>query len=627
MKKSPKTTGVPTSSKQCNFSHTFILQVTDGFGYPLPGTEFPLTVELIRLAKGVFSLKIPQFNFQTTDQISPISVVDFVAINGGYVITQSNPLPKKLRPTEAQNYVLANNDAWLVPLPDPNNPPFPTADTPAFNFSINIFGQVFISAQSVLDGIIPQGGHTSMGTSVLYTPGRNPLRKIKLDSFPIQPAFTNFVNFSNPEALDHGIRDSHVNDTFGDTVYYAWTSNADQADKSNNVMDAYFAKGHIRHGRIDMGPPQRLTSFSNTIMAWDVAVAVNRVDPLNVVYSYGFKDNSVFPPIDVAHALISTDGGNTFPTDVIVMTNYGDCRGVIADKEGNFWYCTTVNTDPTQFQAGLEVQIWQSTDKGSTWQLRFQTAESSVANFLTYDYPQIAVGSDGNGNYGLWWVADFTDFFISFGAYQVLGFVPSDPSVSIPPPLRLTNFTNLCVIADLIVAPDGTVYIMGAQLANSALNPTILVKKLPGPLDLALVQSPVTIFANIPYLRLNAASFPAINSYFPFTVQSITYDPIHNLLFAMMNNRFQFTTENYQQFIVASGDNGITWSPPIDIPKTSHNNRGFSTMAFNLEKESLVFGWHDGVNDPNQTSTQYLGAYLNSKAVKKIAKSVFGRVL
>ena len=127
---------------------------------------------------------------------------------------------------------------------------------PSFNFQINTYGQIFISASKWSFADIPAGTYTLQQLGPLsYVIGcdKVPDYRLLTKDFLIQKEFTNVTKFPNgSDQLSDGIRDLHVNDTFGDYVYWCWTSNIDQTDKSNGIMDVYFARGKICKGDVEV---------------------------------------------------------------------------------------------------------------------------------------------------------------------------------------------------------------------------------------------------------------------------------------------------------------------------------------------------------------------------------------
>ena len=80
--------------------------------------------------------------------------------------------------------------------------------------------------------IIPAGPQILMPTKITYIVKP---RVALCTNYIVDPGFTNTTQFTNPNAANAGIRDSHVNDAFDGVVAWAWTSNANIADKTNNT--------------------------------------------------------------------------------------------------------------------------------------------------------------------------------------------------------------------------------------------------------------------------------------------------------------------------------------------------------------------------------------------------------
>ena len=71
--------------------------------------------------------------------------------------------------------------------------------------------------------------------------------KIRLSkNYVIDSGFTNTIQFINPDAFADGIRDSHINDVFDGVTAWAWTSNANIADKTNGTLNVFVAVGKVK---------------------------------------------------------------------------------------------------------------------------------------------------------------------------------------------------------------------------------------------------------------------------------------------------------------------------------------------------------------------------------------------
>ena len=258
-------------------------------------------------------------------------------------------------------------------------------------------------------------------------------------------------------------------------------------------------------------------------MAWDTAVAINRHDPSVVVVSYNLLNYALLNP-DGLHAafpqaIVLHEHGKRIVSDTIIDTSIfrtGDCRGVLADPKGNFWYnCTNLdanlNTDPVTYI---------SRDKGKTWTPVASVVIDPNAN---YDFPTIAYGPDGQGNEGLWVCSNYQNFAIPVYT-MLLQFINVDTlAVS---SLLLNADQGMQGLAQINVQADGTVIIFAliGAVWQSCLGITI---KKPGPLTLDLVQNAVTVYDSAFMQYLATPLYPLPNSWPNTNVQGEGY-PLQN---------------------------------------------------------------------------------------------------
>ncbi len=96
------------------------------------------------------------------------------------------------------------------------------------------------------------------------------------------------------------------------------------------------------------------------------------------------------------------------------------------------------------------------------------------------------------------------------------------------------------------------------------------------------------------------------NSFYVIAVTGIIQDHKRNTVYVLLNTQPSFNypngiqSQDFETFLVISVDNGVTWSPKIDIASTVNQNRGFQSMTLDEAEGSLYFGWYDARN--NQVS-------------------------
>ena len=575
-----------------SFNQVYNLQLCDYQHFPLGTPTFAVTAE-VQTQGDLVTLNIPSISFATTRDKSPQNHNSQPLIYGGYVATASGSLPKKLTPTQLQTAFDSGS---------------------GLNLTIDTYGNLGIASASDITGVIPEGSYTTSPVTITYH--RPERKKLKIKNFIVQPAFTNFAKFTG-SALNNGIRDSHVNDAYKDTLAWSWTDNSAQTDQTNGTMDCYVAVGKVQHGKVVVGDPVRLTTLPAGDMAWDTAVAINRTNPDNIVVSFGRLGNN-----STLMVCVTNDGGATWSSPINIdpsTKNFGDARGVIADRYGNFWFSTSA-----EHGDATNLVFYTSFDGGNSWSIVYKTTDSTK-DTGSYDYPQITVGNDGNGNYGLWFLGDFLTNDENYIGH--LGFIPTTGlgqfgSGSF---ISLDQYPNTVSQTSLTTSKDGSVYINSAIGDYDFINNyyvNSLVVKSPGSLDIGLVNNVQSVINT--YQDINgSASYPVFYySYYITTVNNTFYYDRKNALCIVYCERPNIASQDYYLYLVASFDKGVTWSKRIEISSSHNNNRGFSSVAFDKSRGSLSIGWYDSRNSSDSTGEQYFGAYISRRQLDRILEEL-----
>ncbi len=609
--------------RECS-KHNIQLQLSDSLGFPVPGTEFWVTLDIIKEDDKV-NIQFPLINFQT----GPVSPEDPFypeggLVPGGYLYTSDGFLPENVRPNDLvyRSIVAASNNGASQPFSFVSPPEPPYANIPAgYILSVTNAGAIVVQCAGTFGNIIPPGPQILMPANITYSVKP----KIQLcENTIIQSGFTNTTQFTGLPA-NVQLRDSHINDAFDNVFAWSWTSNSNIHDKTNGTTDVFVAIGTVASdGTLKVGTPVQLTTFAPGDLAADTSVAINRNDKNNIVVSYGFISSST-STLTIYRA-VSCDGGLTWPvngpiTNAPSFNNGGDTPGVQSDKFGNIWYCygQPFATDNPTFLV--------SSDGGINFKTIFITPLPPFfnPNDFGYDFPQYCFGEDGQGNYGLWFV---TDYINSLGnLFKFVGFIPIKGCDqfgigSITP--VLTSLTNTNGVSNIAASLDGRVWIQGVpNAASSYIQPQGVTFKSPGPLD----QNYAGLWNNIIfnngstlYLATSVESQP-IRGYFN-SVRTIIYDDSRQALYAITAAQYPDYSQNMRLYFIISRDNGQTWSSPIDIATTDFANRGFQSMALDTMTGDLIFGWYDGRNDPTFKSIQYFGAILPAKELDKLVEAI-----
>jgi hypothetical protein len=337
---------------------------------------------------------------------------------------------------------------------------------------------------------------------------------------------------------------------------------------------------------------------------------------------------------------VTLDGGNTWvangPIDILPVSakGFGDNRGVIADKNGNFWYATTLLISPSGALINAPTFAY-STDGGITF-IPYPQANLNLPALgpgQNFDYPQVAFGTDSTGQYGLYYTALLTTF--GTDVQPIVGFLPVDNPIN---PARtgtstvLTQFLNNVAGSSITASNDGRVWLQGIVdpfFTQSYVNTSSILYKSPGALNANWAGPWIhdTFYNFIPYpghgypFGSGYTSQPVIGV-FLHSIQSIIFDDARQVFYAVLAFKSPDYSQNMRLVFVVSRDNCQTFSDPIDIATTDSGNRGFQSMALDTVTGNLVFGWYDGRNDPSFKSLEYFSAIITRDQIDCLVNDI-----
>ena len=293
-----------------------------------------------------------------------------------------------------------------------------------------------------------------------------------------------------------------------------------------------------------------------------------------------------------------------------------DSRGLIADQFGNFW-CVF-----NQLVYGIPgLYIYTSSTGGSTWNDPiFIPVPTDIYGF---DYPELAVGNNGQGDYGLFIQVD-----------QILSNAEDvQPQIYLFPTTGLGQFNsnyqvmtypnlNQCASGTIATKEDGTLFVnsqLGLYFGINFYTNTVF-RKTPGALDPLLLTGPYTaINAAQCLVQTNSYPYPFF-SYYPISEYSLIYDNCRKVLYAFYQERPQVNSQDIYLFLVVSFDEGNSFSKRYPIASSYGNNRGFSSASLDTKTGAILVGFSDSRNSPDSTATQYFSAYLSKKELDQIVK-------
>ena len=636
--------------------HSFLMQVVDYTGTSYIDvspevTPFKLDITFTKKKNRVY-VKVPTFNFQI------LPAPSFLSFNaepsppffGGYLSTLDCPLPKCFRPSTTKVFLLANNDGFNTPysLAD-ENLPFPVS---SFKFNLNSDGYLIINGAGTPYNSIPTGSHCSLETEFFYTVEDEDDCKFKNYLISAPCAFSNITQFTKSGAITTGYRDTATNDTFKDLSAHVWVSNADQTNKTNNVMDLLVRMADLNpHGKeILRSNIMKLTNLTAKTTVINPQVSINKSSafPNTVLVTFSISDRTG-STFDKPYFSRSTDGGNTFSSYQLIdpaWTHRVHNQDLGCDEYGNYWFVVG-HYDNTVSPFIINLNYYMSSDGGNTWNLMYQTTDSDGTGPYYFD-PAITFGPDGSGQYGLWCVAAFYTppayddiFSVTFIPITGLGTINNSGIVSIKLP-QLMNVVQ--AFNDVTVKPDGTLIFTCGSDWDNQIPVTYFIRPPTGsPLnanDLFLGPFTADVISN--QWLYPTASYPSTNvSYQVVNKRSLLYhaeldvvclvisQPVNlNLTDINLSNPVPYINgADCELFLILSKDLR-TWSKHIQIANTQHHDRGTISVALNAQNGALYLNWYDSRNvDPNPptgslpySSTQFFGAKISKKKLLSYIK-------
>lgn len=607
------------SRRKCHeFDHKIQLQLYDGYSIPVGGTEFWVTIHVVKTGNKVL-LQLPTINFQ----IGPASENQPLGPPPptGTIQTSDGFLPEDLRPTDPvfRSYLGASNNGMSEAFSFLQPPPPLPVPIAGYIVSITLFGSLIIQGAGTTSNTIFAGPQILMPMDIEYLV--EPSRKLKIN-FEISTGASDVTQFTGGPngAAGTGYRDSHVNDAFDGIVGWAWSDNSNIPDKTNNTLNVWVRIGKMKSGKLKMRNPIQLTNNPVGTFVFDTAVAINRTDKKNIIVSWGVDNVPTTP-----YRAVSFDGGKTWPINGQAFTTVaGDNRGVASDKFGNIWYGTT-NLYDNMGNYSDQPTFWISSDKGKSFNLAYTAPNQSDLGLIFYDFPQFCFGGDGQCNYGLWFTSDSLTVSGDLGA--VVGFIPITGcgTYGTGTTIVLNTFTNLQELPSITASADGRVWTQASAYSYwpnfSPYNDDAYAVrfKSPGPID-ANYAGPWHI-ALTPWLVNSPTSYPfEFKGYFN-SVQTNIYDDQRQALYALIAQQ-RPNNQNMIIYLIISRDNGQTWSKPFYISNSDFANRGFQSMALDVMTGDLVFGWYDGRNDKTEKTMEYFGAVLPSDQLTEMVNKI-----
>ena len=240
-------------------------------------------------------------------------------------------------------------------------------------------------------------------------------------------------------------------------------------------------------------------------------------------------------------------------------------------------------------------------------------------------FPQFCFGGDGQGNYGLWFVADYFPVVDGVASIvPVVGFIPvyGLGSYGTGTVQFLYSLPDTQLLPDIAASEDGRVWACSYISTHLYYLPSGVRFKSPGPLDSNYAEPWQMTISNQSWSSTYIGYFTSHPVYGYFNgSRIIIFDESGRCLDALFCNTAPDTSQDMRLYFLIS-NNGQTWSRPFYISDSNFANRGYQSMALDIKTGNLIFGWYDGRDDPTEKSVQYFGAVLCAKQLDKMVEQI-----
>lgn len=624
----------------CVFNNPVELQLYNGGGCaPVEGTNFSANLKVLKEGYKV-TVQWPTINFQV-GMVSTDTAVTSTQTDTGYLYTVDGFLPESVRPAEAMPIsafgMSGNGYAPVFSFTES----FSLIPAPVIGYNVQITnaGAFQVLGVGTVNNAIPSGPQSLLAGSMTYVTEQ---QRALCNNVVLSTGFSNTIAFTDPQATN-ALRDFHVNDAFNGVVAYAWSDNSN-IPQDISTLNLKVAIGRVVDGQLVMRAPVQITNFGPNVIAWDTSIAINRLNPNNIVVSY-YMINGNDDTLSRICRAVSFDGGLTFGgvfdgVNLLPLNGplanqpdggSGDVPGVRADQFGNFWYMyNTQGLVPNQFYLPT-FQI--SNDQGITFVPKYIASPAALTPGQSYDYPQYTFGTFA-GEYGAYYVSAINDSDTEkANKVQQVGFVPL--SATPPTVVQLPQLLNAIQFPLIEATNDGRLWLFGSpNTFGTGILPAVITYKSPGLLnenyagvwDVALANFCVPYFSldndgNISATTQSGYDSQPVFGFVHITARSLLYDNQRQALYALVSAKTPDYSQNMRIMFTISRDNGMTWSTPININSSNLANRGFQSMALDPITGNLLFGWYDGRNMPYQ-DLQYFGTVLPAAKLTALVNAI-----
>lgn len=452
-------------------------------------------------------------------------------------------------------------------------------------------------------------------------------------NFIISEGFAQTFRWQSTQLLLNQYLDGYFSDIRDGKIVSYWL------DTTTAASFAYGSLALARTGTVSydgdtavvtQDPITTAVSPGSTLSCTQGSVSINPTNSSNIVLNTVIVQESGSPQL---WAAVSNNGGTSWASSTridqgsIPPNKNGDNNGIF-DRFGNYWITNIGGSSTTK-----NLVILVSSDGGQTFSVAAQIDPTAApfngsVNSL-FDFNQMAFGGDGNGGWALYFVNDFynpTGFF-----YPCIGYIPVT-GLGAYGSYTIVGMTSLSYVelGNLTVSDTGEIFINYASLTSSDSKSTytnyyffnksggingLVDGSLSGPYYLAMTNIGIgyqsTPGIGTTYTGSNAKG---IRGQIPNTpVRGLAYDNTKGALYALVYNKDPIFSQHTQLYLVASINNGVTWSRPYQIKNNPLGNCFLANISIDPVRGDVFVTWYDSSADqPANQFVQFYGAILTS---------------
>ena len=612
MKKEHKKSSCSSSSTSSDEEKHFDLSMTfDTLNVNQDFQNLPFVVQLQIVIRGeVVYIHLPALNFTLPS-------------TGGFLMTVDGFIPEKIRVRDPayQSFTLESDQTGT-----------------GYDGYIGNDGSIRVVGKGD-SPITPGGPQITHAKTITYM---LPFKHAKIPkNFALSFGSSQMNQLDNPDIADQFLefyKNAIVSSLDGKEQILAWCW-ADNAETKNtapynlNVMTRTGKSVTSKKGKKKLKLNDPVLAFTAPLGVYcaENSIVINPTNPNNMFFTTFLIDRRVSPRALQCLVGVSFDAGQNWATrrlDVPPLPHDRSDQNALFDKFGNLWvtYLTSTPNDALPFN----MAIMLSTDGGLNFTTVFQTTDATV--LLSYDYPQLAFGGDGQGAYALWFSVDLENQNTGTNKFPALGYIPIS-TAGIPNPsatrlVQLPQFVaggpNPCTNASLTANAQGEVFVYGFSTSNvtpqvnHTYNKTNMFVNPKGITFQATDILGTYLVAKNNVARLNIVQFQNVRLIVAVPSQGIVYDDTRGLLYALVVDKQPAQTQNMTIYLVYSENGGQSWSSQIQISDSITNDRAIASMAINPVTGDLSFCWYDARDDNTNNTVKFFGAVLPASEIDKI---------